>query len=146
MQDDHLEEGISGGKELLHDSLEERLSLHFSLIRSQLDLELLNELGDLILLGVGDSVEDLEDGIQDKLVEGTLELLALVFTSLGPLLGLGVEVVVALSLVSLAIVFQPMQFSQRTKLTQRRSIILPLSTPNFLAYLTANCRTVKAQP
>ena len=41
-----------------------------------------------------DSVEDLEDGVQDELVEGTLERLALVLTLGGPLLGLGVEVVV----------------------------------------------------
>lgn len=41
-------------------------------------------------------VEDLEDGIQDELVEGTLEGLAISLTLVGPLLGLGVEVVVAL--------------------------------------------------
>jgi hypothetical protein len=138
MQDDHLEEGISGGKKLLHDSLEEGLSLHFSLIRSQLDLELLDEGGGLLLLAVSNSVEDLEDGIQNKLVEGTLELLALVFTTLGPLLGLRVEVVVALSFIIVSIVSPTNAMLSQGKLTQRRSIILPLSTPNFLAYLTAN--------
>ncbi|KAI6748621.1 hypothetical protein HG530_015394 [Fusarium avenaceum] len=56
---------------------------------------LLEESGNLVLLEVHDGSEDLEDGVEDELVEGTLELLALVGTVLGPLLGLGVEVVVA---------------------------------------------------
>lgn len=96
VKDDHLQEGVGSGEELAHHDLQEGLALELPLISGQLDLELLDELADIILFGVSDSVEHLEDGVQDKLVEGTLELLALVLTALGPLLGLGVEVVVAL--------------------------------------------------
>lgn len=45
---------------------------------------------------MGDSIEDLEDGVEDELAESTLKRLAIEFTNLGPLLGLGVEVVIAL--------------------------------------------------
>jgi hypothetical protein len=41
-----------------------------------------------LLLALHDSVEDLEDGVQAELVEGTLNTLV---GGLGPLLGLGVE-------------------------------------------------------
>jgi hypothetical protein len=44
---------------------------------------------------VVDSSENLEDGVQNELVESTLKRLALVLGLVGPLLGLGVEVVVA---------------------------------------------------
>lgn len=89
---DHLQHGISGGQELAHDDLEQSLALKVLLVASKLDLELLNELVDLLSLVVVDSSEDLEDGVQDEHVESTL----LGFTGLGPLLGLGVEVVVTL--------------------------------------------------
>jgi hypothetical protein len=42
-----------------------------------------------ILLALHDGVEDLENGVQAELVEGTLN--TIVTGSLGPLLGLGVE-------------------------------------------------------
>jgi hypothetical protein len=92
---DHLKESVGSGQELAHDDLEEGLALEVLLLRSELDLELLKENGKLLLLVVVDSGEDLEDGVQDELVEGTLKGLAISITSLGPLLGLGVEVVVA---------------------------------------------------
>jgi hypothetical protein len=41
-----------------------------------------------LLLALHDSVEDLEDGVQAELVEGTLNTLV---GGLGPFLGLGVE-------------------------------------------------------
>lgn len=94
VKNDHLQHGISGRQELAHDDLEELLALELLLVGGELDLELLDQGVDLLLLGVGDGVEDLEDGVQDELVEGTLELLALVGVALGPLLGLGVEEVV----------------------------------------------------
>jgi hypothetical protein len=100
VENHHLEESISGRQELAHDDLEELLALEILLFGSQLDLELLEQSRDLVLLEVHDDVEDAEDGVQDELVEGTLELLALVGADLGPLLGLGVEVAVALRSVS----------------------------------------------
>jgi hypothetical protein len=92
---DHLKKGISGRQELAHDELEEGLALEILLVVGEGDLELVEESEDLITLVVVDSSEDLEDGVQDELVEGTLKGLALVLTLVGPLLGLGVEVVVA---------------------------------------------------
>ena len=91
MKNHHLEESVSGGKELPHDNLEELLALEILLIGSELDLKLLEESGDLIGLEVHDRLEDAEDGVQDELVESTLEGLTLVCANLGPLLGLGVE-------------------------------------------------------
>jgi hypothetical protein len=92
---DHLQKGISGGKELAHDELEEGLALEILLVVGEDDLELLKKSGNLVALVVVDSGEDLEDGVQDELVEGALKGLALVLGLVGPLLGLGVEVVVA---------------------------------------------------
>ena len=104
VENHHLEQSVGSGKELAHDNLEELLALKILLVAGELDLKLLEESGDLVGLEVHDRVEDAEDGVQDELVEGTLELLALVGAVLGPLLGLGVEVVVALKM--LVLVFQ----------------------------------------
>lgn len=91
---DHLKKGISGRQELAHDEFEEGLALELLLIVGEGDLELVEEGEDLITLVVVDSGKDLEDGVQDELVEGTLKGLALVLALGGPLLGLGVEEVV----------------------------------------------------
>lgn len=96
VENHHLHESVSSRQELAHDNLQESLALEVLLIRSKLDLELINKSGDFFLLVVSNGSEDLEDGVQDELVESTLELLALVCVGLGPLLGLGVEEVVAL--------------------------------------------------
>jgi hypothetical protein len=93
---DHLKHGISGRQELAHDKLEQGLALELLLLLGKLDLELLKEAVDIIALVVVDGVEDLEDGVQDELVEGTLEGLAVNVTLVGPLLGLGVEEAVTL--------------------------------------------------
>lgn len=90
---DHLQHGIGGRQELAHDNLEESLTLKFLLVVGKLDVELLDESLNLITLVVVDGGEDLEDGVQDKLVEGTLNT---VLGGVRPLLGLGVEVVLAL--------------------------------------------------
>jgi hypothetical protein len=93
---DHLQKSVSGRQELAHDTLEELLALELLLVVGELDVKLLQKGGDLITLVVVDSSEDLEDGVQDELVEGTLQRLAIGTLGLvGPLLGLGVEVVVA---------------------------------------------------
>jgi hypothetical protein len=96
MENHHLEKSIGGGEELAHDNLEELLALEITLLGSELDLKLLEESWDLVGLEVHDHVEDAEDGVEDELVESTLEGLAIVSANLGPLLGLGVEVAVAL--------------------------------------------------
>lgn len=95
VENHHLEERVGSGEESSHDSLEELLALLLTVLSGELELELVEEGGDLVLLEVHDGGEDLEDGVEDELVEGTLELLTLVGAVLGPLLGLGVEVVVA---------------------------------------------------
>jgi hypothetical protein len=96
VENHHLQKSVGSGEESAHDSLEELLALLLLVIRSELQLKLLEKGGNLLLLEVHDSGEDLEDGIQDELVEGTLKLLALIGTVLGPLLGVGVEEVVTL--------------------------------------------------
>jgi hypothetical protein len=92
---DHLQHGIGGGQELAHDSLEELLANEVLLIGSKLDINLLKKGGDLVLLVVVDELEDLEDGVENKHVESTLDGLAIdLGLGLGPLLGLGVEIVI----------------------------------------------------
>lgn len=88
---DHLEKRVTSGEELSHNNLEELLALEVPLLGSKLDLELLEELGDLILLEVHDRVEKTEDGVKDEHVERTLDTGV---GRLGPLPSLGVEVVV----------------------------------------------------
>lgn len=94
VEDHHLQQGVSGGQESAHDGLEQLLALLLLVLGAQVELELLEQGGDLVLLEVHDGSEDLEDGVEDELVEGTLELLTLIGAGLGPLLGVGVEVVV----------------------------------------------------
>jgi hypothetical protein len=96
VENHHLKQGVGSGQESSHDDLEQLLALLLAVVNAQLKLELLEQIGDLVILEVHDSIEDLEDGVQDELVESTLQLLALVGAVLGPLLGVGVEVVVAL--------------------------------------------------
>jgi len=93
VENHHLEESIGSGNELAHDNLEQLLALEVLLVGCKLDLELLEKSWDLILLEVHDSVEDAENGVKNELVESTLNAIT---TNLGPLLGLGVEVVVSL--------------------------------------------------
>ena len=94
VEDHHLQQAVGGRKEGTHDSLEELLALLLAVVNRELEVELLEQAGGLFLLEVHDGGEDLEDGVEDELVEGTLELLALVSAVLGPLLGGRVEEVV----------------------------------------------------
>jgi hypothetical protein len=96
MENHHLKESVGSRKELAHDNLEELLALEILLFAGELDLKLLEESWDFVSLEVHNHVEDAENGVQDELVEGTLKGLTLVSANLGPLLGLGVEVAVAL--------------------------------------------------
>jgi len=95
VDDNHLKEGVTSGQELAHDDLEKSLALEVTLLLCELDVELVEDRRDLVLLEVHDGVEDLEDGIQDERVEGTLNGLAVSVNVLGrPLLGCRVEEVV----------------------------------------------------
>ncbi len=141
MQNHHLHESVSRRKESSHDNFEELLALLLLVVRRKLNVELLKKSWDLILLEVHNSGENSEDRVKNELVESTLQLLALVGSLVGPLLGMGVEVVVTLKSIN-----KRKASNFQARLTQRRSIILFLSTPNFLAYLCANCLIVKAQP
>ena len=125
VDDNHLQEGVTSGQEFAHDDLEKSLALKITLLLREFDLKLFKHWADSVLLEVHDGVEDLEDGVEDELVEGTLAVLR---RGLGPLLGLGVEVVVALGLLA-----SRFFYNLQIQLTQRRSDILFLSTPNFLA-------------
>ena len=97
VENHHLQQAVGSGKESAHDSLQELLALLVTVLGGELEIELLKEIGDLLLLEVHHGVEDLEDGIQDELIESALKLLALICAVLGPLLGVGVEVVVTLN-------------------------------------------------
>lgn len=103
VQNHHLKETVSGGKESAENSLEELLAVLGAVLGAELELKLVEEGGDLLSLEVHDSGEDLEDGVQNELVESTLKRLALVGAVLGPLLGVGVEVVVALRMLAWAV-------------------------------------------
>jgi len=94
VDDDHLEHGLSSGEPVSHDGLEKRLALLSQLVGLQLvlDAELLEELVAFVLLEVHDGVEHHVDGLQDVHAEGALVVIIL---SLAPLLGLGVEEVLA---------------------------------------------------
>jgi hypothetical protein len=76
VDDNHLEERVSGGKELAHHNLEESLAFEILLVGGEVDFELLEEGGDLVLLEVHDAVEDLEDGVENELEKGDIEKLA----------------------------------------------------------------------
>jgi hypothetical protein len=96
VDDNHLQQRVTGGQELSHDRLQQGLALEVLLLGQELDLELLEQGGDLLLLEVHDGREDSVDGVQDERVEGSLEGLAISVDGLGrPLLGLGVKVVVS---------------------------------------------------
>jgi len=92
MVDNHVKEGLSSGQPLPHHSLEEGLGIEILLVGGELDSQRLNHLGVLVLLSIHDRVEQLVDGLQDKLHESSL---ASSDGSLGPFTGLGVEIVVA---------------------------------------------------
>lgn len=93
---DHLQKSVSSRQEFLHNGLEQSLALELLLAAGKGDLKLFKDGSNLFLLVVGNGIEDPEDGIQDEHVERTLESLAIMLSVLGPLLGLGVEVVIAL--------------------------------------------------
>jgi hypothetical protein len=91
----HLQKRITSGKEFAHNDLEKLLAFEITLIRSEFDVEFHEHGGNLVLLEIHDSVEDLEYGIQDKLIESTFKLLAVCVGAVSsPFFRAGVEVVV----------------------------------------------------
>lgn len=95
VENHHLQQGISSRQELAHDRLEEGLAVSLLLLIGKLNFKLVTNGEDFLSARVGDSVEDLEDRIEDKLVEGALDT---VTTRFGPLFGLGVEEVLTLEI------------------------------------------------
>lgn len=96
VHDHHLEDGISGGEPLLHDGLDEGLTLELKLVLLELDVKSLEHLLDLLVLLVHDGLAELLDRLEDELNEGTLEagVEVAVGVTLLPLLGGGVKEVV----------------------------------------------------
>jgi len=93
--DNHLQEGVTGGQELPHDDLQKVLTLEFLLFGGKLDVKLLEHTKDVVLLGVHDGIEYLEDGVQDEGVESAVEGFSTFNGAVcGPLLRGRVEVVV----------------------------------------------------
>jgi len=93
MDGNHLEEGVAGWQPGSHESLHQWLALEVLVVTLQLDTGGDDELGDLLVLLVHNGVEDSVDWVHDELDEGSL--VGAVLLVLHPLLGLGVEVVVA---------------------------------------------------
>ena len=96
MKNHHLQKSISSGQESSHDNLEKSLALLLLVICAELDVELIEKGWDLILLEVHDGIEDAENRVEDELVEGTLQGLSIMRSLVCPLLGVWVEVTVAL--------------------------------------------------
>lgn len=95
MDDHHLQQSIGCGQELAHGDLEEALSGEFFLLGGDLDVEFAGEGDKVVDLALDEGIEDLEDGIKDELVEGTLKSLSFKIGGLCPFLGLWVEKVVS---------------------------------------------------
>ncbi len=95
VDDHHLKKSVGSWQELAHDDLQERFALKLLFVATKLDLELVRSVGISSFLKFMTACKDLEDWVEDELIEGTFEGLALVLADLGPLLGLWVEEVVA---------------------------------------------------
>jgi hypothetical protein len=72
VEDHHLHERISSGKESSHDNLEELLALFLPILGADLDVELVNQSCDFVLLKVHDGGENSENRVKNELVESTL--------------------------------------------------------------------------
>lgn len=57
---DHLKQSFSGGQPATHHSLQQRLAFLILVLGVQLDVQLLDQLGDFLLLKVHDGIEHLE--------------------------------------------------------------------------------------
>jgi hypothetical protein len=99
VEDQHLQKSIGSWEESSHNDLEQLLALLLLVLWRKLNVELLKKDWNLLSLEVHDGGEDSENWIKNKLVEGTLERLSLVGWLGGPLLGVWVEVIVALKFI-----------------------------------------------
>ena len=104
LEDDHLNEGLSGVDPLLEDALEEVLGALALLVGLELNAESLEHLPDGVEVAVHDVTAELDDGAHDELNEAPGKLLALSTSVVGgELLGSGVEIVVTPELLHEAI-------------------------------------------
>lgn len=93
--DEHFKKSLGSWEELAHDSFEEGLAKEILLLTLEDDVEGLEHLGVLLNLAVHDGIEELVDGFEDELSEGTSKgLTLLVDLLLGPLAGSGIVEVV----------------------------------------------------
>ena len=100
LEDDHFKKGLSGVDPLLEDVLHEVLTLEFSLLRHELDAEVIEHLVDLLGLSVHGGSAESDDWLHDEGDESSLELLVVIGPGVVlPLLGLLVEEVFAPKLV-----------------------------------------------
>ena len=73
VDDNHLEEGVTGGQELPHHDLQQSFAVEILLLGGKFDVKLLEHTEDGILLEVHDGFENPEDRVQDEGVEGAVE-------------------------------------------------------------------------
>ena len=66
VDDNHLEQGVTGGQELLHDDLEERLALEVLLVLLEDNVELFEHGAERVLLEVHGGIKDADDGVQNE--------------------------------------------------------------------------------
>lgn len=96
MQNHHLQKSLRSWEEGSHDDLQKSLALLLLVFRCKLNVELLKQCWDLILLEVHHGGKNSKNRIENELIEGTLEFLALMAAFVGPFFGMWVEIVVAL--------------------------------------------------
>jgi len=91
VHDQHFQESLSGGKELLHNGLEQRLLDEITLLTLEDDVQGLEHLLVLLLLTLHDTANELGQRLHNELNESTLEGLAIrAGGTVGPLLTDGV--------------------------------------------------------
>ena len=93
VQNNHLQNGVTGREPLLHDTLEELLSDKLLFVTLEFDIDGLEHLLDLTVLFVHDSFEQSGNGGGNELAESTFERASL--AAAGPDLARGIKVPVA---------------------------------------------------
>mmetsp|Transcript_26277 Transcript_26277/g.65311 ORF Transcript_26277/g.65311 Transcript_26277/m.65311 type:complete len:319 (-) Transcript_26277:512-1468(-) len=92
---DHRQQRVASVDPHLHHTLQQRLARQLFVLRFEVDSQLVEHLGVLVLVVVHDAGEELADGVHDELAECATESGAFGLRALDPLLGLAVEVIVA---------------------------------------------------
>jgi hypothetical protein len=95
VHDHHFQEGLIGGQPFLHDALEELLLLERSFFRVEGNSDYFEVFVELLHIVGHTSLEDLADGFEDELAEGSGKRLSAGGGAVGdPLLGFSIKVVV----------------------------------------------------